>query len=64
MKLRSMLFVPADSERKLAKSVASEADALILTWKTPEARKAGGARHGGRLIGAQVATMKARSSCA
>lgn len=28
--MRSMLFVPADSERKLAKSVASPADALIL----------------------------------
>lgn len=30
MKLRSMLFVPADSERKLAKSVDSPADVLIL----------------------------------
>ncbi len=30
MKLRSMLFVPADSERKLAKALASPADALIL----------------------------------
>lgn len=30
MKLRSMLFVPADSERKLAKSVESPADALIV----------------------------------
>lgn len=29
-KLRSMLFVPADSERKLAKSLASGADVLIL----------------------------------
>jgi citrate lyase subunit beta/citryl-CoA lyase len=29
-KLRSMLFVPADSERKLAKSLGSGADALIL----------------------------------
>lgn len=29
-KLRSMLFVPADSERKLAKGEASGADALIL----------------------------------
>jgi len=28
--MRSMLFVPADSERKLAKSLASGADALIL----------------------------------
>lgn len=30
MKLRSMLFVPADSERKLQKSVDSIADALII----------------------------------
>ena len=30
MKLRSMLFVPADSERKLAKALDSRADALIL----------------------------------
>jgi citrate lyase subunit beta/citryl-CoA lyase len=30
MALRSMLFVPADSERKLAKGLASPADALIL----------------------------------
>ncbi|MBS0243902.1 MAG: CoA ester lyase, partial [Proteobacteria bacterium] len=28
--MRSMLFVPADSEKKLAKSVTSPADALIL----------------------------------
>src|SRR5579862_7094654 len=30
MILRSMLFVPADSERKLAKARGSNADALIL----------------------------------
>ncbi len=30
MALRSMLFVPADSERKLAKAIDSPADALIL----------------------------------
>ena len=30
MTLRSMLFVPADSERKLAKALDSDADALIL----------------------------------
>ena len=30
IKLRSMLFVPADSERKLARGEASAADALIL----------------------------------
>ncbi len=30
MKLRSLLFVPGDSERKFAKAIASGADALIL----------------------------------
>ena len=30
MRLRSMLFVPADSERKMAKGLQSPADALIL----------------------------------
>ncbi len=43
MKLRSMLFVPADSEKKLAKSLGSPADALILDLEdsVAEARKAG-----------------------
>lgn len=41
MKLRSMLFVPADSERKLAKSEGSAADVLILDLEdsVAEARK-------------------------
>ena len=41
MKLRSMLFVPADSERKLAKGESSVADALILDLEdsVAEARK-------------------------
>ena len=30
MKLRSLLFVPGDSERKFAKAQSSRADALIL----------------------------------
>ena len=30
MPLRSMLFVPADSEKKLAKGYDAKADALIL----------------------------------
>ena len=30
MMLRSLLFVPGDSERKLAKSESSRADALVL----------------------------------
>lgn len=50
MKLRSMLFVPADSERKLAKALDSRADALILDLEDavappqkPAARKAAAA---------------------
>jgi citrate lyase subunit beta/citryl-CoA lyase len=41
MKLRSMLFVPADSERKLAKGESSVADALVLDLEdsVAEARK-------------------------
>jgi citrate lyase beta subunit len=31
--LRSLLFVPADSERKLAKAKALPADALVLDWE-------------------------------
>ena len=40
-KLRSMLFVPADSEKKLAKSLGSPADVLILDLEdsVAEARK-------------------------
>ena len=30
MTLRSMLFVPGDSERKMEKAITNEADALIL----------------------------------
>ena len=42
MTLRSMLFVPADSERKLAKGLGSPADALILDLEdaVAESRKA------------------------
>lgn len=41
MKTRSWLFVPADSERKLAKSLGSDADVLILDLEdsVAEARK-------------------------
>ena len=38
MKLRSMLFVPADNERKLAKGLGSPADALILDLPTAPTR--------------------------
>ena len=46
MKLRSLLFVPGDSERKFAKAQASGADALILDLEDfGRARpKGGGAR--------------------
>ncbi len=62
MKLRSMLFVPADSERKLAKSVASEADALILDLEDAVAasRKPVARVMAAEFIGAHAATMKAR----
>lgn len=60
MKLRSMLFVPADSERKLAKSVASEADALILDLEdaVAESRKPVARTMAAEFIGAQAAGMK------
>lgn len=62
MKLRSMLFVPADSERKLAKSVSSEADALILDLEdaVAEARKPVARAMAADFVGAQAAGMKAR----
>lgn len=46
LKLRSLLFVPADSERKLAKATGSPADVLILDLEdsVTDARKAA-ARH-------------------
>ncbi len=60
MKLRSMLFVPADSERKLAKSVVSEADALILDLEdaVAESRKPAARTMAAEFIGAQAAGMK------
>ena len=61
-KLRSMLFVPADSERKLAKSEGSPADALILDLEdsVAEARKAGARGTAVAFIGAQAAKLRAR----
>ena len=38
-KLRSMLFVPADSERKLAKSTGNPADVLILDLEDSVAKR-------------------------
>ena len=61
LKLRSMLFVPADSERKLAKSEGSPADALILDLEdsVAEARKTGARGTAAAFIGAQAAKLKA-----
>ena len=46
MILRSLLFVPADSEKKLAKSKSSPADALILDLE--DSVDAGKPRQGAR----------------
>ena len=56
--LRSLLFVPADSEKKLAKAEASPADALILDLEdSVAARKSAQARATGAGIseGARIA---------
>ena len=62
MKLRSMLFVPADSERKLAKAVDNPADVLILDLEdsVAEARKVGARSTAAAYIGAQAATLNAK----
>jgi hypothetical protein len=39
MILRSLLFVPADSERKLAKGNEVRADALVLDPRTPSTHR-------------------------
>ena len=62
MKLRSMLFVPADSERKLLKSVECPADVLILDLEdsVAEARKVGARSTAAQFITAQAARLDAR----
>lgn len=62
LKLRSMLFVPADSERKLARSVQSMADALILDLEdaVAESRKAGARGTAAEFIRAQADTLASR----
>lgn len=62
MKLRSMLFVPADSERKLAKAVDNPADVLILDLEdsVAEARKIGARSTAVDFITAQAAALNAR----
>ena len=62
MKLRSMLFVPADSERKLAKSLGTAADALILDLEdsVAEARKPIARGMAAEFITAEAAALSAR----
>lgn len=62
MKLRSMLFVPADSERKLAKGEASAADALILDLEdsVAESRKPIAREMAARFIGERAAHIGPR----
>ena len=59
MKLRSMLFVPGDSDRKLAKSTASPADALILDLEdaVAEARKVEARRLTAEFIAAEASRI-------
>ena len=62
MTLRSMLFVPADSERKLAKSVDSRADVLILDLEdsVAEARKVPARRTAQDFIATQASRIGPR----
>jgi citrate lyase subunit beta/citryl-CoA lyase len=62
MKLRSMLFVPADSERKLAKSLGSRADVLILDLEdaVAESRKSAARAMAAEFVAAHAATLAAR----
>lgn len=61
LKLRSMLFVPADSERKLAKSVGSPADVLILDLEdsVADSRKVGARTTAAEFIAAQAPSIAA-----
>ena len=61
-KVRSLLFVPADSERKLAKSVDSPADVLILDLEdaVAEGRKAMARSMAAEFIGAQASSLSSR----
>jgi len=59
---RSLLFVPADSERKLARSVASAADVLILDLEdaVAESRKPVARTMAAEFITAQAASLRPR----
>jgi len=62
MKLRSLLFVPADSERKLEKSTASRADVLILDLEdaVAESRKDAARGMAAEFIAGQAGKLAAR----
>ncbi len=62
MKLRSLLFVPADNDRKLAKGLDSPADALILDLEDSVApsRKAGARQAAADYISAHAGSIKTR----
>jgi len=62
LRLRSMLFVPADSDKKLAKGTASPADVLILDLEdsVAEARKDAARRMAAEFIAAQAARIAPR----
>ncbi|GAC1391014.1 MAG: CoA ester lyase [Variovorax sp.] len=62
LKLRSMLFVPADSDRKLAKALGSPADVLILDLEdsVADTRKESARRTAAEFIAAQVPSLAAR----
>ncbi len=62
MKLRSLLFVPADSERKLAKGLTSPADVLLLDLEdaVAQARKMEARRSAAEFITANAARIEAR----
>jgi citrate lyase subunit beta/citryl-CoA lyase len=62
LKLRSMLFVPADSEKKLAKSTNSAADVLILDLEdsVAEGRKAAARGMAAAFIAAEAARIAPR----
>ena len=60
--LRSLLFVPADSERKLAKATGNPADVLILDLEdaVAESRKIGARTTAAEFISAQAARLTAK----
>jgi len=62
MKLRSMLFVPADSERKLAKATGSAADVLILDLEdaVAPAQKPAARAAAAEFIGQQAGRLASR----